>query len=144
MISKLTKFPLIAVLTFTVFAALPQLTRAQEVATWAPVGRLNITWNIDLLGRAFSGVAPVFAVEYEVEGSHRRFLAEAGNVYPTDGSSLAVYVVGELVGIFTVTDVTAGGLLLLDMFAHQKVPTVNNENHRAICYGSIKIVAGKF
>jgi hypothetical protein len=51
MISKLTRFPLIAVLTFTVFAALRRLTRAQEVATRAPAGRLKITWNIDLSGR---------------------------------------------------------------------------------------------
>jgi hypothetical protein len=36
---------------------------------------------------------------------------------------------GELVGIVTLTGVTAGGLLLLDTFARQKAPTVSNENH---------------
>jgi hypothetical protein len=142
MISKLTKSALIAVLTLAVLAALPQLAHAQEVAMQAPAGRLNITWNINLSGRAFNGVVPVGAAEYEVEGSRRRFSAEADNVNLPDGSTLAVYVAGKLAGSFTLTD--GGGALLLDTFAHQKVPIVNKGTTVAIYYGHTKIVSGKF
>ena len=104
MISKLTKSALIAVLTLTVFVALPQLMCAQEAVTQAPVGRLNITWNINLSGPAFLGAVPVGAAEYEVEGRRRRFSAEADNLNLPNGSRLAVYVAGKLVGTFTLTD----------------------------------------
>ena len=141
MISKLTKSALIAVLTLTVFVALPQLMCAQEAVTQAPVGRLNITWNINLSGPAFLGAVPVGAAEYEVEG-RRRFSAEADNLNLPNGSRLAVYVAGKLVGTFTLTD--GGGVLLLDTFAHQKVPTVLRGTTVAIYYGHTKIVSGKF
>lgn len=140
--SKLSKSALIALLTLTVFAALPQLMHAQGVAAQAPTGRLNITWNINLSGPAFIGAVPVGAAEYEVEGSRRRFSAEADNVNLPDGSSLAVYVAHKLVGTFTLTD--SGGVLLLDTFAHQKVPIVNKGTTVAIYHGSTKIVSGKF
>jgi hypothetical protein len=143
MISKLTKSALIAMLTLTLFAIHPQLLKAQETdALNAPVGRLNITWNINLVGPAFNGAKPVGAAEYEVEGTRRRFSAEADNVNLPDGSSLSVYVSGKLAGSFTLTD--GGGVLLLDTFAHQKVPTVNKGTTVAIYYGSTKIVSGKF
>jgi hypothetical protein len=143
MTSKLTKSALIAVLALTVFAALPQLMHAQEAAMQAaPAGRLNITWNINLSGPSFNGVVPVGAAEYEVEGSRRRFSAEADNVNLPDGSTLAVYVAGKLAGRFTLTD--GGGALLLDTFAHQKVPIVNKGTTVAIYYGHTKIVSGKF
>ena len=142
MISKLTKSALIAVLTFTVFAALPQLMPAQEAAAQAPAGRLNITWNINLSGPSFNGAVPVGAAEYEVEGSQRRFSAEADNVNLPDGSKLGVYVAGKLVGTFALNG--GGGALLLDTFAHQKVPTVTKGTTVAIYYGRTKIVSGKF
>lgn len=143
MISKLTKSALIALLTLTLFASHPQLLKAQETdALSAPAGRLNITWNINLVGPAFNGVIPVGAAEYEVEGTRRRFSAEADNVNLPDGSSLNVYVSGKLVGSFTLTD--SGGVLLLDTFAHQKVPIVNKGTTVAIYYGHTKIVSGKF
>ena len=141
--SKLSKSALIAVLTLTVFAALPQLMHAQAAAMpAAPAGQLNITWNINLSGPAFVGVVPVGAAEYEIEGSRRRFSAEADNVNLPDGSSLAVYVAHKLVGTFTLTD--GGGALLLDTFAHQKVPIVNKGTTVAIYHGSTKVVSGKF
>jgi len=142
MISKLTKSALIAVLTLTVFVALPQLMCAQEAVTQAPVGRLNITWNINLSGPAFLGAVPVGAAEYEVEGRRRRFSAEADNLNLPNGSRLAVYVAGKLVGTFTLTD--GGGVLLLDTFAHQKVPNGLRGTTGAIYYGHTKIVSGKF
>jgi hypothetical protein len=115
---------------------------AQEAVTQAPVGRLNITWNINLSGPAFLGAVPVGAAEYEVEGRRRRFSAEADNLNLPNGSRLAVYVAGKLVGTFTLTD--GGGVLLLDTFAHQKVPTVLRGTTVAIYYGHTKIVSGKF
>ena len=143
MISKLTKSALIASLTLTLFATVPQLLNAQETgAISAPAGRLNITWNINLAGPAFNGVIPVGAAEYEVEGTRRRFSAEADNVNLPDGTSLNVYVNGKLAGSFTLTD--SGGVLLLDTFAHQKVPIVNKGTTVAIYYGHTKIVSGKF
>jgi len=143
MISKLTKSALIAMLTLTLFAGLPKSLKAQEAdALSAPAGQLNITWNINLVGHAFNGAIPVGAAEYEVEGSRRRFSAEADNVNLPDGTSLIVYVSGKLAGSFTLTD--GGGALLLDTFALQKVPTVNKGTTVAIYYGSTKIVSGKF
>lgn len=143
MISKLTKTALIAVLTFTLFAVLPQLMPAQEAgAQMVPAPRLNITWNINLSGPGFNGVKPVGAAEYEIEGSRRRFSAEADNVNLPNGSRLTVYVAGKSVGSFTLTD--GGGAMLLDTFAHQKVPIVNHGTTVAIYYGSTKIVSGKF
>jgi hypothetical protein len=143
MISKLTKSALIALLTLTLFATVPQLLKAQETnALSAPSGRLNITWNINLVGSVFNGMTPVGAAEYELEGTRRRFSAEADNVNLPDGSSLNVYVSGKLVGSFTLTD--GGGVLLLDTFAHQKVPIVNKGTTVAIYYGHTKIVSGKF
>jgi hypothetical protein len=143
MISKLTKSALIAMLTLTLFSAVPRSLRAQEAdAITAPAGRLNITWNINLVGPAFNGMTPVGAAEYEVEGTRRRFSAEADNVNLPDGTSLNVYVSGKLVGSFTLTD--SGGVLLLDTFAHQKVPTVIKGTTVAIYYGHTKIVSGKF
>ena len=143
MISRLTKSALIALLTLTLFATVPQLLNAQETgAISAPAGRLNITWNINLAGPAFNGVIPVGAAEYEVEGTRRRFSAEADNVNLPDGTSLNVYVNGKLAGSFTLTD--SGGVLLLDTFAHQKVPIVNKGTTVAIYYRTTKIVSGKF
>lgn len=141
--SKLTKSALLAILTLTLFAAVPHSLNAQETdALSAPAGRLNITWNINLVGPVFNGAKPVGAAEYEVEGTRRRFSAEADNVNLPDGTSLNVYVGGKLAGSFTLTD--SGGVLLLDTFAHQKVPTVNKGTTVAIYYGSTKIVSGKF
>ena len=143
MISKLTKSALIAMLTLSLFAALPNSLTAQETAALtAPAGRLNITWNINLVGPVFNGAKPVGAAEYEVEGSQRKFSAEADNVNLPDGTTLGVYVSGKLVGTFTLTD--GGGVLLLDTFVHQKVPTVNKGTTVAIYYGTTKIVSGKF
>jgi hypothetical protein len=142
MISRLSKSALVAVLTLTVFAALPQLMQAQEAAIQAPAGRLNITWNINLSGPSFNGAVPVGAAEYEVEGTRRRFSAEADNVNLPDGSNLGVYVAGKLVGKFALNG--GGGALLLDTFAHQKVPTVTKGTTVTIYYGRTKIVSGKF
>jgi len=143
MISKLTKSALIAMLTLTLFAAIPQSLKAQEAAALSlPTGQLNITWNINLAGPAFIGAVPVGAAEYEVEGTRRRFSAEADNVNLPDGTSLSVYVSGKLLGSFPLTD--GGGVLLVDTFAHQKVPFVNKGTTVAIYYGHTKIVSGKF
>ena len=143
MISKPTKSALIAMLTLSLFAALPNSLKAQETAALtAPAGRLNITWNINLAGPVFNGAKPVGAAEYEVEGTRSRFSAEADNVNLPDGTSLSVYISGKLAGSFTLTD--GGGALLLDTFAHQKVPTVNKGTTVAIYYRSTKIVSGKF
>jgi len=138
MTSKLTKSAVFAMLTLTLFAVLPLLLSAQD----APGGRLNIQWNINLSGPLFNGVQPVGAAEYEVEGSRRRFSAEADNVNLPDGTSLNVYVSGKLVGSFTLTD--GGGALLLDTLAHQKVPFITKGTTVAIYYGSTKILSGKF
>jgi len=143
MISKLTKSALVASLTLTLLATVPQLLKAQETdAISAPAGRLNITWNINLVGPAFNGMTPVGAAEYEVEGTRRRFSAEADNVNLPDGASLNVYVSRKLVGSFTLSG--SGGVLLLDTFAGQKVPIVNKGTTVAIYYGTTKIVSGKF
>ena len=144
MISKLTKSALIALLTLTLFSIYPQLLKAQQTdaLTATPAARLNITWNINLSGHVFDGMTPVGAAEYEVEGTRRRFSAEADNVNLPDGATLNVYVSRKLVGSFTLTD--SGGALLLDNFAHQKVPVVNKGTTVAIYYGSTKIVSGKF
>ena len=143
MISKLTKSALIAMLTLTLFASIPQSLKAQEAAALSlPTGQLNITWNINLAGPSFAGAVPVGAAEYEVEGTRRRFSAEADNVNLPDGTSLSVYVSGKLLGSFPLTD--GGGVLLVDTFAHQKVPFVNKGTTVAIYYGSTKLVSGKF
>ena len=141
--SKLTKSALLVALTLTVIAALPQLMVAQEAGDQiAPAGHLNITWNINLSGQVFLGARPVGAAEYEVEGSRRRFSAEADNVNLANGSSLTVYVAGKRVGSFTLTD--GGGALLLDTFAHQSVPYINRGTVVAIYYGSTRLLSGKF
>jgi len=143
MISKLSKSALIASLTLTLFASHPQLLRAQQTdVVSAPATRLNITWNINLSGHVFDGMTPVGAAEYEVEGTRRRFSAEADNVNLPDGTSLHVYVNGKLAGSFTLAD--SGGALLLDSFAHQRVPIVNKGTTVAIYYRTTKIVSGKF
>jgi len=143
MISKLTKSAVLAMLTLTLLAALPQLVRAQETDTLSsPPGQLTINWNITLSGPPFNGVVPVGAAEYEVEGSRRRFSAEADNVNLPDGTSLNVSVSGKLVGSFTLTD--GGGALLLDTLAHQKVPYISKGTTVAIYYGSTKILSGRF
>lgn len=142
MISKLTKSAVLAMLTLTLFATLPQLLMAQGADLSAPAGRLTINWNIVLSGLPFNGVTPVGAAEYEVEGSRRRFSAEADNVNLPDGTSLNVYVSGKLVGSFTLTD--SGGALLLDTLAHQKVPSITKGSTVAIYYGSTKILSGTF
>ena len=142
MISKLSKSALIAVLTLTVLAALPQLMQAQEAATQAPAGRLNITWNINLSGPSFNGGVPVGAAEYEVEGSQRKFSAEADNVNLSDGSNLGVYVAGKFVGSFVLNG--GSGVLLLDTFVHQKVPVVTHGTTVSIYHGRTKILSGKF
>jgi hypothetical protein len=143
MISKLTKSALIAMLTFTLFAALPHSLKAQEAsALGAPVAQLNINWTINLTGPMFNGMQPVGASDYEVEGARRRFSAEADNVNLPDGTRLGVYVSGKLIGSFALNG--GGGALLLDTFAHQKVPIVSPGTRVAIFYGSTKIVSGKF
>lgn len=143
MISKLTKSALFAMLTLTLFAALPHSLKAQEAAELsAPAAQLNITWNINLAGPTFNGIKPIGASEYDVEGNRRRFSAEADNVNLPDGSSLNVYVRGKLVGSFTLAG--GGGAMLLDTFAHQKVPFVSPGARVAIYYGTTRIVSGKF
>lgn len=73
MISKLTKSAVLAILTLTLSAALPQLLRAQETDKLSvPTGQPTINWNITLSGPPFRGMTPVGAAEYEVEGSRRR------------------------------------------------------------------------
>jgi hypothetical protein len=141
--SKLTKSALLVALTLTAIAALPHSMVAQEAGDQiAAAGQLNITWNINLSGQVFLGARPVGAAEYEVEGSRRRFSAEADNVNLPNGSSLTVYVAGKRVGSFTLTD--GGGALLLDTFAHQSVPYINRGTVVAIYYGSTRLLSGKF
>jgi hypothetical protein len=143
MISKLTKSALIAVLTLTVLTAIPQLMFAEDAASKpAPIERLTINWNINLTGPVFNGMQPVGAAEYEVEGARRRFSAEADNVNLVDGSVLTVYVAGKSVGTFSLTD--GGGVLLLDTFAHQRVPVINKGTTVAIYYGGTKLLSGNF
>lgn len=142
MISKLTKSALLAVLTLTLFAAIPQFMHAQEAAQAAQEGRLTINWTINLTGPTFNGMKPVGSADYEVEGNRRRFSAEADNVNLPNGTRLHVYVAGKAVGSFTLTD--TGGALLLDTFAHQNVPFISKGTPVAIYYGSTKIVSGKF
>lgn len=143
MIPKLSKSALAALLALTVFAALPIGSHAQEAGSQGTlVNQLNLNWNITLSGPPFNGATPVGAAEYEVEGTRRRFSAEADNVNLPDGSNLNVYVAAKLVGSFTLTD--GGGALLLDTFSHQKVPYINKGTKVAIYYGSTKLLSGSF
>ena len=143
MIPRVSKSALTVMLALTAFAALPIWSHAQEAGSQdPPVNQLNLNWNITLYGSPFNGATPVGAAEYEVEGTRRRFSAEADNVNLPDGSSLNVYVAGKLVGSFTLLD--GGGALLLDTFLHQKVPYIRKGTKAAIYYGSTKLLSGSF